>query len=168
MIPRIKYEQRCWPQAGIGDRVLNTGAKLRRFTRASQTPSVSGPDSLESVLFEKASDIYIINTEQGNMIETPFKNKKPKTLEENALPWRRSCDLVRELPTWPRGWAEWTSPHPWRCSCRGQVPPPQGRGKGTSDLHKREAWSPALSEFGTYDWKNIVAFLETEVYLTTA
>lgn len=69
--------------------MLNTGAKLRGFPRASQTPSVSGPDSLESylrkasdVLFEKASDIYIINTEQGNMIETRLKSK-------NQKPWKK-------------------------------------------------------------------------------
>lgn len=125
--------------------------------------------SREQTVWE-ASDIYIINIEQGNMIKTLFKNKKP-----TKKPWKKMHCPEGEIEMlwwrflWPRGQAGWMNPHPWSSLGRDQVPSTPGQVERNIWPAQAEGfWSSAQSEFETYDWKKAVAFLETEVYLLMA
>lgn len=118
----------------------------------------------------QASDIYIINTEQGNMRKTLFKNKKPtkkKTLDENALPWRRIWDIVVALPVAQGPGSVGELPLLEQFVQRPGTLHPRAGGKKHLTCTTEGFWSSAQSEFEIYDWKKAVA-LETEIYLLMA
>lgn len=72
-------QRRCAPQASR-EAACNVGPDFRQVTNA-KTASATGPGSLASLLFEKASDIYTMKTEPDNMI---LETKSTETLREKA------------------------------------------------------------------------------------
>lgn len=140
---RITCRWSWWPQAGTGGRVWMQGLNCKKIHKNEQS-TLSPGDWLSreqsGKFIRQASDIYIINTEQGNMRKTLFKNKKP-TKKKNL---GRKCTALKENLRYCGGAScgpgarlgGWT-PIAGAVCAETRYPPPQGRRKETSDLHNR-------------------------------